>query len=547
MKTNRIFLALSVATALLCASCSNDDETLVPAPAADGVEWKSIPFEATVSDGDGMRATLDSKNKYVFEAGDKLIVAGENIKGELTLKSGDEGKSSGVTFEGELEYTGGEPTAETALTATLVSSTDGIHTVTDKAVTTTSYAGTLCATRAEAVQQLSDFQGSSTYGDRNFSLSQKSAFLDFTVTMEDGTAAGTSLTVSIKNDGSEMVSGNVTTETSGSAVVAHFIAGLAGGTTLTNATVQLDSHTALSIVASKEFAGNKFYNVARTQTVVTYPEGALGGQFTIDASGTKVVFSQGNLQAVFASANATTCTWQFAANQYDYIGNAAANTAVGAGTVTTAGTVDLFGWVGASSTWTDLRKYGICNSTTTNAYGNVANEDLKNDWGSLAISNGGNTANSGWRTLTSAEWTYLFNTRSASTVGGTANARYAKAQVNSKYGVILFPDSYTHPDDVTAPTGINATGNAGWNGNSYTTTDWAKMEAAGAVFLPAAGYRNGTSVLSAGSYGYYWSSSPYASGVYNAYSVYFYSDYLDPSNYLSRKYGQSVRLVRMVE
>ena len=139
MKTNRMFLLLSVAATLLCTACSSDDDSLVSAAADDATttatEWKTIHYEATVSDGSSTRATLDGENKYIFESGDKLIVAGENIKGELTLKSGDEGKHTGATFEGDLEYTGSAPTAETSLTATLVSSADAIHTVSDKAIT----------------------------------------------------------------------------------------------------------------------------------------------------------------------------------------------------------------------------------------------------------------------------------------------------------------------------------------------------------------------------------------------------------------------------
>lgn len=48
-------------------------------------------------------------------------------------------------------------------------------------------------------------------------------------------------------------------------------------------------------------------------------------------------------------------------------------------------------------------------------------------------------------TLTSAEWTYLFDTReSGSTVFGKSNARYAEATINTDgtgvNGMILFPD-----------------------------------------------------------------------------------------------------------
>jgi len=175
----------------------------------------------------------------------------------------------------------------------------------------------------------------------------------------------------------------------------------------------------------------------------------------------------------------------------------------------------------------------------------------KEYWGTNAISNGGNAANSGWRTLTggdSGEWNYLFNSRSASTVIGTENARFAKAKLfDTTYGVILFPDSYTHPDGVDAPTGINKTDGTSWDGNKYSAADWSKMEEAGCVFLPAAGCRKGTTVDSAGSYGGYWSSSPDGSNAVYAYGVGFGSGDLNPAGGIYRYYGFSVRLVRLAE
>ena len=129
-----------------------------------------------------------------------------------------------------------------------------------------------------------------------------------------------------------------------------------------------------------------------------------------------------------------------------------------------------------------------------------------------------------------------------------SNGRYAKAKVNGVWGVILFPDTYTHPDGVTAPTGVNAIGDTGWNGNNYSSADWTKMESAGCVFLPAAGYRDGTSAVSPGIFGAYWSatSSGKASD-YSAYDfVYYYSGYLDPAFTNTRNLGFCVRLVREV-
>ena len=97
---------------------------------------------------------------------------------------------------------------------------------------------------------------------------------------------------------------------------------------------------------------------------------------------------------------------------------------------------------------------------------------------------------------------------------------------------------------MTAPTGVNATGATGWNGNSYTAADWTKMESAGCVFLPAAGYRSGSEMAGPGTYGYYWTATPNTTGT--AYRVYSNSDYLAPDNSTNRRLGLSVRLVSEV-
>ena len=77
----------------------------------------------------------------------------------------------------------------------------------------------------------------------------------------------------------------------------------------------------------------------------------------------------------------------------------------------------------------------------------------------------------------------------------------------------------------------------GVNGRLFTASN------GNSLFLPAAGYRNGSSLYHAGSYGYYWTSSLNISNPNFAWSLYFYSGYINMhSNY--RYYGQSVRPVR---
>lgn len=81
-----------------------------------------------------------------------------------------------------------------------------------------------------------------------------------------------------------------------------------------------------------------------------------------------------------------------------------------------------------------------------------------------------------------------------------------------------------------------------YNDNIYSSKQWALMEAAGAVFLPAAGFREGVEVDYVNSEGVYWSSSSDVSGP--IYFPYFCSSFLIPQFRDSRYYGQSVRLVR---
>jgi len=65
----------------------------------------------------------------------------------------------------------------------------------------------------------------------------------------------------------------------------------------------------------------------------------------------------------------------------------------------------------------------------------------------------------------------------------------------------------------------------------------------GEIFLPAAGYRYGTTANNVGSYGIYWSSTAYSET--NAYYLYFYSNcHWNTAYYYNRFYGFTVRLVK---
>ena len=264
-----------------------------------------------------------------------------------------------------------------------------------------------------------------------------------------------------------------------------------------------------------------------TLTAVFTETGGVGGIGVFSVSATKqVTFSKGNLQY-----QASTNTWRFAEHQYDYIGEANMNISA-----TYSGWIDLFGW-------------GTGNAPTKTSTSNSDYSSLI-DWGMNPISNSGNEAGL-WRTLSKDEWVYLFHGRA------NYDKLFGMGKVAGVNGVILLPDNWEY----VKPSGVSfwpsvaegftwsssyymCSGCDRYADNTYTASQWQKMEDAGAVFLPAAGYRNGTSVLSTGSYGYYWSSTQDDSNY--AYILSFGTSNLYPQGHDRRSRGFSVRLVQVL-
>ena len=365
-----------------------------------------------------------------------------------------------------------------------------------------------------------------------FELTPVNAILNFTIT---GLAASTEVDVSFSYPNYPediVVFGKLTTDGDGTAT---FAIGIIYGNNLKDCTLTVAGNAIT--LPNKEVEAGKIYNITRNAI-----PGALVGKFSVSSTD-KVYFSKGNLQYT-----KSTSKWSFMDHQYSTVETT--GQAIG-DDYASQDVVSLFGW--GTSGWnngnTYYQPYNTANTTssygpkngTTRTY-DLTGDYANADWGrNNAISNGGNTANT-WRTLTKDEWTYLFNTRSASTVNGTADARYAKAYLfGTTHGVIIFPDVYTHPAGVTAPTGINATSSTSWNGNRYTATDWAKMEAAGCVFLPAAGRRDGTNIFNVDAYVRYWTSTYYSAQT--AYHVGIAESGMNPADYNQKYFGYSVRLV----
>ena len=197
-------------------------------------------------------------------------------------------------------------------------------------------------------------------------------------------------------------------------------------------------------------------NNTQTQYTQTSQGNALPGVFSVSPT-KRVYFAKGNVQY-----QASSKTWRFAEHQWDVIGKENKNISP-----SYSGWIDLFGW-GTGDDPTKASRDDKDYSTFT-------------DWGQ----NFGN----GWSTLTEAEWTYIIDTRNTS-----SGLRFAKAKVNGVYGIILLPDNWNSSNYQLRDTNNK---DAKCNSNTISADRWTKvLEANGAVFLPAAGFRfSGSTVI----------------------------------------------------
>ncbi|MBR2771440.1 MAG: VWA domain-containing protein [Bacteroidales bacterium] len=261
------------------------------------------------------------------------------------------------------------------------------------------------------------------------------------------------------------------------------------------------------------------------------PTGAINGLFTINERGDKVYFSQGNLQY-----RASNNTWQFATNQYDYIGDNNSNISQNYN-----GWIDLFGW--GTSGWNCGNTYyrpWDTDISNPDLYGPHGNNNLigsyaNSDWGVYnAVANGSNMSNQ-WRTLTYIEWEHIFYRRS--TISGI---RYAKAKVNGVNGLLVLPDGWKTSYYSLSSTNSDS---ASYSSNTISASQWSTLEQHGVVFLPASGERYETLVRFVGSSGHYWSASYGGYFGQQAHAVYFGDEGTNYGILDNRGEGHSVRLV----
>ena len=235
----------------------------------------------------------------------------------------------------------------------------------------------------------------------------------------------------------------------------------------------------------------------------------------------RVTFSPGNLQY-----HPKNDKWQFAIKQTEYIGSSNFNLSSDYD-----GWVDLFGWSGSTASI----KFGVGISGDENDYsGSFV------DWGTNKI---GNHAPNTWRTLTMDEWTYLLKVRDK------AEILCGVAMVYGMTGLILLPDNWTWPSGVEFKYGFHDKRGVKYYGEyqSFSAEEWAIFEKNGAVFLPAAGYREieegEMNIWGVQEDGLYWSASVYKESKIWVEGILFDSREYELTDF-ARYYGLSVRLVK---
>ena len=234
-----------------------------------------------------------------------------------------------------------------------------------------------------------------------------------------------------------------------------------------------------------------------------YDENVLSGLFSVD-EGKQIYIARGNLQALWNGSNVE--QWKIAQHQYDFVG---------------ASSFDLSsdtGWFDLFSFSVEGNNYGITNASDASYYDYSVHPAV--GWtGAYPVAQG-----NGWRTITADEGVYLFAERENAEDLFSFGTIYAGSPEQAIYGLIFLPDAWdrTNPPCLFSSaedkgfSWVSPTGNFqfdySWNtynadgGTSGTSGNWDDMQAAGAVFWPVAGRREGTSVnLSIGAY---WSGTP---------------------------------------
>lgn len=534
MKKNIIYVLAVLAAAVSCVKTTDED---ISSPEEKDPEVEMITETITANGSESTKADISDALAFTWSTGDQLAVHandGKYYTSSALVSGGSKQATFSVTHGGTLDAFAVFPASIVAENATNYGQSEhtldvtlpGSYTIEEVSGTRTPCP--MIATNTGADWAFKQLCGLLRLTVNNIPPSAKRLELDFdgkkicgSFSIAAPVTPGTS-TITGGNDGSNDI---ITITKNGTDVTLNGDAWL--DELVLNIPLPVGTYSNIIVRAYDALTGgNQLFSQTKS---FSYTAARLHGKkltvyypvFKVNNEGKRVLFAPGNLQY---NNNESTYKWRFAANQYDYIG-----------AWDTSTWVDYLGW----GTWVGDSPNPLKTTDTDESYtmdsADFTQESLLADASQRGYD---------WFTLTLSEWQYIFFYRKASTVCGTTYARYAKAKVNDIYGLILFPDVYIHPAGVSDIVGIKKTDNTGWNGNNLTLDEWSEMESAGAVFLPASGYRYMPTLLDdINNRGHYWAED-------NGGPKYGNHVLIDETSFTTygifRHYGASVRLVREV-
>ncbi len=453
----KIFQYILMAVAVVVtASCSNDiDETLHPA-GNGAIQFVVSDFPAFGESGLTRAIGTQDEGKTAWADGDKILVHlySQKFGDQAATLTFDAESNTWESDDASLNYLENETPTITAVYAPdcEIKSDETIGLIEGKRYGEEEYIPAKTSIRGHILDI--SFESGRTYSRLRIAAMPEATL---TVTTEGFTPAG------------------ATSEATGTYTLTADEKGNAYlyGTFAEDATVSVKQGD----VTLKDYTFTAEKNPNGTEPGKSYALDARPKYFSISAMG-HVIFAPGNLQ--YHPANNK---WRFAESQTDYIGET--NFSISS---TYDGWIDSFGWSGN----TGVATFGVSTSEDYNDYSGTFV-----DWGTNQI---GDNAPNTWRTLSKDE--YLFKTRT------NADLLYGIAQVKGVNGMVVLPDNWETPTGLTFKSGQQGWDDDYSNFQSFTAEQWSEMEKAGALFLPANGFRKGTTMDAVVGYAaYYWSST----------------------------------------
>ena len=460
-----------MAAVTLATSCNKDDDTNAPekkqnaSPQEKTIIYNpdgtvTIPYSIKYSTGKSLDKKMSYSDdgmvaKYEPTEDDVIKVSGEGVSGTLTLQY------ELSDFGGQEQVFKGNLTAKSVETATKL---------TNNEISLTYEYGTALEKPAssnvslKALMESCDhlYTAKGNYSDKEFTLTDQNAYLAISMSPccnHDITINGKAFVV---EDGRIWIA-------------------VPGGKPVksTGLGTELDQ-------AAEDVVPGTIHTVARQYFTVI---NTVNNKDVVK----KIYFSKGNLQ--YNVTDGANPKWKFADNQWDFVGGTWGNTKVGTveGCTNTGAAgpwIDLFGW----GTW--LEGYDPSNMSQSgypseNEY-KAGTTAIGKEWVVLQTNDDNNSVNN--------EWKYLFVRKDLS----KTNLLFGNATIEGIAGVVVLPDDWKTPDGITFKSGY---GSWSRNVNVYNEDQWKIMEAAGAVFLPKAGQRDGESFSYLVNGPGYWSST----------------------------------------